>query len=526
MGIEFVNQWDPTVLGSTNAAAFKADVNAAEALINTLFSPKNSVTVNVDFKEAPSLSNGDALQNSPPQTNGYIAVSYAALKAALPSSDTNLPATDPNPAGGLDWTLPEAYARMLLPAASLPPGFSAPAIDDTVTLSTQYSWSFGQDVINGLVHELSEGIMGRFGGLGDNGVWGPMDLFRYSSANTHDYTDGRDGLATYFSSNGTTLSSLSFNNEYSSARIFSGHNLKLNSGDTFDWSGTQNGLPQSTVFGSTGTGETLTLTQDELSVMQALGYKINLPQDIFASSTADNWQTPLDWSTQVMPITPEDAFIGVLGAANVISNSPVTVNSIGTNNVSSLTIAGNSTFTATNGTTLNPETTYSWETGNHGSINVDAGSTLTLGNALASASTLTTFDNAGSLIIGAASGAGRNGSLDIVGSVVLNGAGVVRLGSDTSTGTISGNYLTNVDNTISGSGSIVLNNFLNELTVAATQLEGSALLVSAPTFYNYGTMIAEPHTTLTLSTSGSGNAIDNGGTLSGRRRQPGNQFQC
>ena len=73
---------------------------------------------------------------------------------------------------------------------------STPSTDDTVTLNTADTGldDFGQDVINGVIHELSEGAMGRVGGLGDqNGVWSTMDLFRYTAAGAPDYTDGRDG---------------------------------------------------------------------------------------------------------------------------------------------------------------------------------------------------------------------------------------------------------------------------------------------------------------------------------------------
>ena len=498
--ISFINHYD-----STDSSAFIADINAAETLIQTLFSPPNSVTVNVAFTEAYSSTSGDVLSNQWPSG---VFVSYSTLKAHLPSSDTNLPSTDPDPAGGNDWYLPEAYARILGLSSS------APSIDDTVTLNTYYidhpagstPLTFGQDVINGLVHELSEGVMGRIGGLGDllsaNGTsFGPyfstMDLFRYSAPGVHDYTDGRDGSPTYFSSNGTTLSSssdLSFNNDYDGS-------TRNNKGDVADWT-------QQDVFGTTGGGETLTLTQTELDVMAALGYSINLPQDIFASSTADDWQTPLDWSMLCMPITPQDAFIGVLGAANVTSNNDVTVNSIGTNDLSSLTISSDSDFTATSGTSLNAETTSHWDTGNFGSIIVDAGATFTVGNA----ASFTTFDNAGSIKIGASSSASGVGYFDIVGNVTLDGAGVLVLGSSTSTGTIYGDYLANVDNVISGSGLVSLNNILNSSTLAATQNEGNTLEVSASTFYNTGTMIAEVGTTLTLSANG--NAIgDLGGTL-------------
>jgi hypothetical protein len=63
---------------------------------------------------------------------------------------------------------------------------------------------------------------------------------------------GRDGVAIYFSSDGAVTTSqgagLSFNNEYNS------DGTQNNTGDTAEWT-------QQAVFGSTGTGETLTVNQ-------------------------------------------------------------------------------------------------------------------------------------------------------------------------------------------------------------------------------------------------------------------------
>src|SRR4029079_12031720 len=111
--------------------------------------------------------------------SAWTIVTYSQLVSALPVTDV-LPANNPIPSSTnntADWYLPEAYARMLGLSSS------TPSIDDTVTLNTSYNWSYGQDVIDAMEHEITEGAMGRVGGLGDqNSVWSTMDLFRYSSS--------------------------------------------------------------------------------------------------------------------------------------------------------------------------------------------------------------------------------------------------------------------------------------------------------------------------------------------------------
>ena len=193
-------------------------------------------------------------------------ISYAALKSALTTlashelndsylqqAVAHLPSTDPSGGAGFELALP--YARMLgLTSSGENP-------DDIVTLNTSYNWSYGQDVINTIEHEMSEGGMGRIGGLGDqNSFWSVMDLFRYNSSGAPDYSDGRDGQATYFSFNGgATLSSFSFNNEFNS------HGQQVNSGDTADF-------VQQDVFGTGDPGETNTLSQTDIQIMEALGW--------------------------------------------------------------------------------------------------------------------------------------------------------------------------------------------------------------------------------------------------------------
>ncbi len=231
---------------------------SAEQTLETFWT--NSDTINATFDTVNNGATGDLA------TNGYntVHVTYAQLEGALAlhasspyavAALNSLPSTDPNPAGGADWTLPVAYARMLGLTTN------TPATDVTVTLNIGYDFSYGQDVINSIEHELSEGAMGRVGGLGDkNSDWSTMDLFRYSSPNVRDYSDGRDGLTTYFSYNGTVLSSpLSFNNEYNTSGV------RKNTADTSDFT-------ERDVFGTGSVGAVDPLSQTDLEMMDVLGW--------------------------------------------------------------------------------------------------------------------------------------------------------------------------------------------------------------------------------------------------------------
>jgi Cadherin-like/CARDB len=249
--ISFFNTYDSTV-----TANYQACIVAAENDIEARWTCSAPLTINEDFTAAAEGLNGDLASNS----FYIVTVTYSQLKNALAAHDSGsvyaqdgvaaLPVTDPS--GGAGWSLPEAYAQML--------GLTGSNSADTVTLNTSYNWSYGQDVINTIEHEITEGGMGRIGGLGDqNNFWSTMDLFRYSAAGVPDYQDGRDQVVTYFSYNGgATLSTLSYNNEYSGSR-------KTNSGDTADFT-------QLDVFGTGDPGETNALSQTDQEEMDVLGW--------------------------------------------------------------------------------------------------------------------------------------------------------------------------------------------------------------------------------------------------------------
>ncbi len=533
---------------STCTAKFEACVVAAEKTLEGLFT--NPIVFNVKFTEQNQGNNGDAAENS---WSSNTNVSYATLKNSLPGSDV-LPATAPFQTAGL----PEAYARMLGLSSS------KPAIDDTVTYNTAFNGLFGQDVTNVLIHEMSEGLMGRVGGLGDqNGDYSTMDLFRYTATGAADLTDGRDGQTTFFSSNGGNSidQSLSFNNEYNSNK------QQTNTGDVADFT-------QQAVFGFDVQGETITLTQTELNMMAALGWKSQMSEDFFTASSG-NWQTPTDWSSNVVdgaqPIEPQDAFIGLNGsAANATSLDDLIVNSIGTNAASSLTIDGASRFTATNGTTLNVDDEFATSVGNNGTIVVEGGSTLSAGGFFYNAGALTiagvdssavftgALNNSGSIAIGVGAFASMAGHVWNSGSIMigaqnstisslgiwglpsattLSGGGAIELGQITvsilgnpgiavggggghiattvSAGAILGaGAFVNDDNTITGVGSFSVGSLDNRsLTGIGATVAGYSVQIVSGTISNEGELFADAGATLELGLNSGAATFANSGRI-------------
>jgi hypothetical protein len=259
-GIIFKNAFD-----STCSQAYINCVVAAENAIRGQWT--NSITLNLDFTAKAEGTSTFLATNS---ASSGVNVTYAQLRQALQKADWASPDTyaqtaawflpTSSPSGTTDFSLPEAYARMLGLSSS------TPSVDATVTLNTSFNWSFGQDVTNTIEHEITEGGMGRVGGLGDNNNgWSTIDLFRYNASGALDVTDGRDGKTTFFSFNGgSTLSSLAWNNE------FNAMGTRANSGDTSDF-------VEQDIFGTGSPGETNTFSATDLDVMDVLGWIPSTP---------------------------------------------------------------------------------------------------------------------------------------------------------------------------------------------------------------------------------------------------------
>ena len=111
--------------------------------------------------------------------------------------------------------------------------------------------------------------------------------------------------------------------------------------------------------------------------------------------------------------------------------------------------------------------------------------------------------------------------MQLVGKVKLNGLGALDLGQYSgtlrafSTGSVTGNGLVNVNNTITGAGVIHLTSFDNQSSglVDANQSEGNWLQIIASTFSNEGALQAESRSVLNLGQDGGTEKLKNSGAI-------------
>ena len=261
-GLTFVNSFTPDVTQQYRNAVLAAEADLQSKIADT-------ITFHVAFDFKPL--NGFSGSNSFP----VFQVSYADFKAALTKHATtaddfaaiaSLPSTDPSKGAG--FAVSGGLAQILGLASA------SNDTDDTVTLSSKLPWSYGADAMGVIEHELTEGLMGRIGGLGltSAGNWGPLDLFRYASPGLRDYSGGADGQPAYFSVDGTALLA-KFHNAFNAGR-FDGQ-------DFGDWNGTKGDA-----FGPGGPGAPGQLTATDLRVLDILGWTP-------ATSSAPPSTTPL-----------------------------------------------------------------------------------------------------------------------------------------------------------------------------------------------------------------------------------------
>ena len=249
-GLVFVNYY-----GAGVTEAYRGAIISAETFLASHFT--NSVTVGVSF-DLQSLGATFSGQNS----FSGVGVSYATLTAALRSHATTaddllavngLPAADPS--NGAGFSIPTTEARILGLAAQ------SNTIDDKVVLNSDLNFSFGQDAVGVLLHEITEGVFGRTSSLGFDGTrFGPLDLFRFTAGGVRDFTGGSDGVTTFFGVDSAHVTGLAFHNSISATGVNDGFDLG-------DWSNTHGDA-----FGPGGPGSPGTVSATDLRVLDVLGW--------------------------------------------------------------------------------------------------------------------------------------------------------------------------------------------------------------------------------------------------------------
>jgi Ca2+-binding RTX toxin-like protein len=285
-GLVFVNYYDSTV-----STAYRNAIITAEHELQSHFT--NPTTINVSF-DLTALAADTAARN------GYatIPVSYATLTSALRSHATSsddqlavngLPAADPS--GGVGWSVTTAQARILGLASQ------TNADDIHVSLNSNLPWTFGQDAVGAIEHEVTEGGFGRVASLGlQASRWEPLDLFRFTAGGGRDYTGGSDGVTTYFGVDSLHVTALAYHSAISPTGVDDGQDLG-------DWESTVGDA-----FGPGGPGGPGSMSATDLRVLDVIGWnsiRFAPPSDEFASSVADT-------SHPFGTLTPGGSAAGVL----------------------------------------------------------------------------------------------------------------------------------------------------------------------------------------------------------------------
>lgn len=267
-GLVFINTYDDSV-----SDAYRGAILTAEHDLQGHFT--NPVTISVSFSLAPLPANA-AAQNQFTTINASYADFKAALSSHAVSADDHLavaglPAADPSNGAGFSLAEPQAVILGLFPQTN--------DSEVAVTLNSNLAWSFGQDAVGAILHELTEGGFGRISSLGVAETrWEPLDLFRFTAAGQRDLTGGSDGVATFFGVDGAHVSALQFHSAVSSTGQFDGQDLG-------DWDHTHGDS-----FGPGGPGSAGLLTATDLQVLDVIGWNstpfVPAP-DEFAGSLAD-----------------------------------------------------------------------------------------------------------------------------------------------------------------------------------------------------------------------------------------------
>ncbi len=254
---------------STTAAApswLQSAVNTVIAKYDALITDPISLSLSFSWgqENGNAIRAGATAQN---QSNGtYMsfgdltkAMKAHATTAADAAAVASLPAADPTNGG-------KFYVPLALQKALGVQGKTPGMFDGYIGLSSGLPFTYspsGQiasgtyDVVSVIEHEVSE-VLGRVGFLGGSktpGVYGPMDLFRYTGPGQRDLVAGSGA----FSIDGQTMLK-QFNNP-------------LTGGDAADWSASTLG----DTFGNTSAGIASTFSSVDMTLLDVLGYTLSNP---------------------------------------------------------------------------------------------------------------------------------------------------------------------------------------------------------------------------------------------------------
>jgi len=455
--------------GQGVTAAFISAVNAAETAFQNVF--LNNATINLSFDLQPfSPATTAAVDYRSDTQNITFASLVSALQATATSADqiaaANALAAMSDPSGGKGFTLTTAIARML----GLGGGSGTDGI--IVLNSNVDSTTFPQDTVATLEHEISE-VMGRTGGQVFGGQWTPMDLFRYVGG-VLDSSGGTGTSVTNFSVDGKQLGT-----------------QFANGSDPGDWASSVSADPFTEPTVTAGhTNSTGSLTTADLRAMNVLGWNEAGRSLTFVGGGSPGLN---DWNGETK--VTSSGGTSVFSWWNTYPGGQIVTNGYyfpGAND--DLIITNNMAVTLT-GLEYDYATSNNDLTDAADSLTITAGSSLTINSTLLLGSgatnsgislalaAITASANAGTLTVAAGGTFGIAGTVSNAGTIevhagttgaaafMLVGAGDVTLTGHGTIGLLasnSGEYiyneitgssqtaatLHNVDNTISGAGTI------------------------------------------------------------------------
>jgi Ca2+-binding RTX toxin-like protein len=298
-GLVFINYYDDAV-----TAPYRSAIIAAENFLQAHFT--NSVTINIEF-DLQNLGANFAGQNDFDQVNvSFNGLTQALASHATTADDLTAAAGFPtfDPSGGRGFSIPVGEAVIL----GLAPQTNAH--NDTVTLNSSLNFTFGQDAIGVILHEITEGVFGRNASLGFSSVpgftsrWAPLDLFRFTAAGDRDFSGGSDGVPTYFGIDSShVFTNLQYHGSINSAGVNDGFDLG-------DWDHTRGDA-----FGPGGPSSPGFVTSTDLRLLDILGWTPTGTGHDFVPAPDDFASTLTDTTAAMGHITAGTPVMGVLQQA-------------------------------------------------------------------------------------------------------------------------------------------------------------------------------------------------------------------